>query len=85
MMKTVIEIPAKTKTRIAPLKVAAYCRVSTNYPEQYGSLEDQAAHFTKRISENPGWKFAGIYAERESGKNIIERDEFNRMIYGKQS
>lgn len=79
-MTTVIEIPASPKTQKSSLKVAAYCRVSTNYPEQFGSLEDQATHFAKLISENPEWEFAGIYAERGSGTSLNNRNEFNRMI-----
>ena len=79
-MTTVIEIPAKPKAQKSQLKVAAYCRVSTNYPEQFGSLENQAAHFTKIICDTPNWKFAGVYAEHASGRNIENREEFARMI-----
>ncbi|MGN8937099.1 hypothetical protein [Bittarella sp. HCP28S3_D9] len=35
------------------LRVAAYCRVSTNHPEQLGSLEIQKSYFETMIRENP--------------------------------
>ncbi|MBA1335454.1 MAG: Site-specific recombinase [Firmicutes bacterium] len=62
------------------LKVAAYCRVSTEYEEQISSLKSQVAHFSKLIQDNPNWEFAGIYAEQESGTNVENRDELNRML-----
>ena len=37
------------------LRIAAYCRVSTNYPEQLGSLEIQKSYFETMIRENPNW------------------------------
>ena len=46
------------------LRVAAYCRVSTNYPEQFGSLETQKSYFETIIRENPNWQFVKIYLNR---------------------
>jgi DNA invertase Pin-like site-specific DNA recombinase len=79
-MKQVIEIPAKLNTQKSKLKVAAYCRVSTDYDEQVGSLEQQIIHFTKIISENEEWELAGIYTEQETGTSIERRGEFRRML-----
>jgi len=62
------------------LKVAAYCRVSTDHEDQALSLKLQVAHFTKLICENPDWDFAGIYADTESGVSVKNRDEMNRML-----
>ena len=45
------------------LRVAAYCRVSTNYPEQFGSLETQKSYFETIIRENPNWQFVKIYSD----------------------
>ena len=47
------------------LRVAAYCRVSTKSDEQLTSYETQMAVYTQKISENPDWVFAGIYADEE--------------------
>lgn len=63
------------------LRVAAYCRVSTDSDEQATSYEAQVEHYTEYIQMNPDWEFAGIYADDGiSGTNTKRRDEFNRMI-----
>ncbi len=63
------------------LRVAAYCRVSTDSDEQATSYEAQVEHYTEYIQKNPDWEFAGIYADDGiSGTNTKKRDEFNRMI-----
>lgn len=45
------------------LKVAAYCRVSTDSDEQATSYETQIAHYTEFIQKNPEWILAGIFAD----------------------
>lgn len=63
------------------LKVAAYCRVSTDSDEQATSYEAQVEHYTEYIQKKPEWEFAGIYADDGiSGTNTKKREEFNRMI-----
>lgn len=63
------------------LRVAAYCRVSTDSEEQASSYEAQVAHYTKKIQEEDTWELAGIYADDGiSGTNTKKREEFNRMI-----
>lgn len=63
------------------LKVAAYCRVSTDSDEQATSYEAQIEHYTEFIQKNPEWILAGIYADDGiTGTNTKKRDEFNRMI-----
>ena len=46
------------------LRVAAYCRVSTDQEEQQRSFENQVAYYTDLIQSNPEWEFAGIFADR---------------------
>lgn len=63
------------------LKVAAYCRVSTDSDEQASSYEVQVEHYTQFIQKNPEWELAGIFADDGiSGCNTKKRSEFNRMI-----
>ena len=63
------------------LRVAAYCRVSTDTEEQATSYETQVEHYTEYISRNPEWALAGIYADDGiSGTNTKNRPEFNRMM-----
>ena len=69
------------KEQIKKLRVAAYCRVSTETEEQNSSYEVQVAHYTEFIKKNNEWEFAGIFADDGiSGTNTKKRDEFNRMI-----
>lgn len=63
------------------LKVAAYCRVSTDDEDQLNSCHTQMAYYTEYIKRNPRWRFAGIYADEGiTGTKVKKRDEFLRMI-----
>ena len=83
----IIEIPATYQAKGAALqnkrklRVAAYCRVSTEEEEQQGSFEIQKLFYTDKIESNPEWTMAGIYADDGiSGVHTQKRDDFNRMI-----
>ena len=66
---------------VQKLRMAAYCRVSTDQEEQLLSYENQVNYYTNYISENPLYEYAGTYADEGiSGTNTKKRDEFNRMI-----
>lgn len=88
MNRTVTVIPARRRTgnlvakETRPkLKIAAYCRVSTDSDEQATSYEAQVEHYKSFISRNDEWEFAGIYADDGiSGTNTKKREEFNRLI-----
>lgn len=63
------------------LKVAAYCRVSTEQEQQQSSYEIQVDYYTRYISQNPEWELAGIYADEGiSGTNTDRRTDFNRLM-----
>lgn len=63
------------------IRVAAYCRVSTGDESQQTSYTTQKAFYTSLITNKPGWKFAGIYAdEAKSGTSREHREDFNRMM-----
>lgn len=63
------------------LRVAAYCRVSTDLEEQETSYEAQVEYYTQKIEENPNWTKAGIYADDgKSATNTKKRDDFNAMV-----
>ena len=69
---------AESRTK---LRVAAYCRVSTEEEEQQGSFEIQKEFYTDKINSTPEWKLAGIYADDGiSGVHTKKRDGFNQMI-----
>ena len=63
------------------LRVAAYCRVSTDTEEQETSYETQVSHYTEYINSHEGWQLAGIFADDGiSGTNTKKREQFNKMI-----
>ena len=67
--------------KIDVLKVAAYCRVSTDSEDQLNSYKSQVDYYTNLISQNPEWELAGIYAdEAVTGTMVSKREEFQRMI-----
>ena len=62
------------------LRVAAYCRVSTNYPEQFGSLETPKSYFETMIQENPNWQFVKISSDIGSALRTKNRPGYRQMI-----
>lgn len=63
------------------LRVASYCRVSTEEELQMNSLDNQIVHYTNYIRSNPEWQFAGIFSDLgKSGTTMDSRDGFNKMI-----
>ncbi len=63
------------------LKVAAYCRVSTEKDDQANSLENQKSYFENYINANSDWEFAGLYPDEGiTGTCMKKRKKFNEMI-----
>lgn len=81
---TVIIIPAKPEAiekSKRQLRVAAYCRVSTDDEEQLTSYEAQKNYYTDKIMTNKDWTMAGIFADEGiTGTSARKRPEFLRMI-----
>ena len=80
-------IPAKQSSqateskRHGPLRMAAYCRVSTDNEEQVTSYKNQIAHYTDKINNNPDWTLVGIFADEGiTGTSTKKRTEFNKLI-----
>ena len=82
----IIVIPAKVETpqeqeKKSHLRVAAYCRVSTDSEEQLSSYENQLAYYTEKIMKEPGWTMAGVFADEGiTGTSTCKRKAFLRMI-----
>ena len=87
MEKNITVIPAKklqqtvrSQTR-KKIRVAAYCRVSTDQDEQLSSYENQVRYYREYINQNPLYELVGIYADEGiSGTNTKKRTEFKRLI-----
>lgn len=63
------------------LRVAAYCRVSTDDIDQKLSIHLQIQQYMKKIKENPNWKYAGCYVDDGfSGTNTAHRQGFQKLM-----
>lgn len=63
------------------LRVAAYCRVSSDSSDQLNSFAAQVQHYTKFIDDNERMELADIYADEGiTGTKTSKRDDFNRLI-----
>jgi len=72
---------AENRDKYHQLRVAAYCRVSTEQEEQQNSFAVQVAYYTDLINKKKEWTLAGIFADEGiSGTQTKKRTEFNRMI-----
>ncbi len=82
----IIIIPPKAETPKAReekkyLRVAAYCRVSTDDEEQLTSYEAQKSYYTDKIMKNPNWTMAQVFADEGiTGTSTKHRKEFQRML-----
>ena len=62
------------------LRVAAYVRVSTAMESQQSSFANQTAIYRDRITANPDWVLAGIYADPASSGTTDNRAAFRRLL-----
>lgn len=73
--------PLESKNKYKQLRVAAYCRVSTEQEEQQNSYNVQIAYYTDLINRKKEWTLAGIFADEGiSGTQAKKRPEFLKMI-----
>ena len=80
-MPTIRTILPQNTNEVPVLRVAAYCRVSSDSEDQQHSFGAQTEYYTKLIGENPLWTLADIYADEGiTGTSMKRRDEFKRMI-----
>lgn len=84
--KTVTVIEPKValivdKAKYQQLRMAAYCRVSTDSKEQLTSYETQKKVYTEMIASRKDWTLVDIYADEGiSGTRADKRPDFNRLI-----
>ena len=63
------------------LRVAAYCRVSTDDIDQAISIHLQIQEYKKKILANPNWKYVGTYVDDGfSGTNTDHRQGFQKLM-----
>lgn len=63
------------------LRVAAYCRVSSDSADQRHSYATQIKEYTERINGHAGWELVDVYADEGlTGTRMDKREDFNRML-----
>lgn len=63
------------------IKVASYCRVSTDKEDQANSFESQQRFFREYIERHPDWELYEVYADEGiTGTSTKKRVQFNRMM-----
>lgn len=78
---TKIEQATSAKVKLKKIKVAAYCRVSTDSDAQLESLEAQKTHYENYITSRDDWEFAGLYYDEGiTGTKKDKRPELLRLI-----
>lgn len=85
-MRKVTVIPAdpiyeQKDIRKKSLRVAPYCRVSTNSEEQLDSYQAQIEYYTEKIAAQPEWTMVDMFAdEGKTATSTKKRKDFLRMI-----
>ena len=86
-MPTVRTIAQSRVSRNVPIiarqrkpRVCAYARVSSALDGQENSFDNQVRIYTERITSNPDWEFAGIYADKFMSGTTDKRPEFQRLM-----
>ena len=75
-----IFIPASQPEAVV-LRVAAYCRVSTDSEDQLNSFAAQQSYYNDYIRKHDNWQLAEIYADEGiTGTSTAKRDDFQRML-----
>ena len=80
-MKSITEITAKRQETAEPIRLAAYCRVSSDSDDQKHSYAAQIRHYTEYAQKNPQYTLVDIYADEGiTGTSMKKRDDFNRLM-----
>ena len=61
-------------------RVAAYARVSVGKDAMLHALAAQVSEYSELIQSNPGWEYAGVYADEGLTGAKENRPEFQRML-----
>ena len=77
----VIEITAEKKTAQETIRLAAYCRVSSDSEDQLHSFAAQIRYYKDYERKHPQYKLVDIYADEGiTGTCMDKRDDLHRLI-----
>ena len=79
-MSTITKINSYQRD-VKQLRVAAYCRVSTDNVEQLESLENQRQHYQEYINCHPNWQLVRVYFDKGiSGTKLNHRNALKELL-----
>ena len=77
----VIVIEAAQRPEAQKLRVAAYCRVSSDSSDQMNSFAAQMNYYATLISGKANWTLVDLYADAGiSGTSAEKRPDFQRLL-----
>ena len=77
----ITDITPELKKREEKIRLAAYCRVSSDSEDQIHSFAAQIKHYSDYAKKNPQYTLIDIYADEGlSGTGMTKRDELNRLL-----
>ena len=80
-MAKIAVIPKTTRTQDKKVRVAAYCRVSTDHKDQVNSYDAQVRYFSGLYNNSQAEVLVDIYADEGiSGTSVEKRAEFGRLM-----
>ena len=79
-MAEMVKLTVKGNKNTGKIRVAAYCRVSTDYSEQQHSYLSQKRYFTKLYEGSAHEELVGVYADSGSGTSTRYRPDMLRML-----
>ena len=80
-MAKIAVIPKTARTQDKKVRVAAYCRVSTDHKDQVNSYDAQVRYFSGLYNHSETETLVDIYADEGiSGTSVEKRAEFGRLM-----
>ena len=77
----ITEITSVKKQINGRLRLAPYCRVSSDSADQLHSFAAQIRYYSEYAKNHPEYELADIYADEGiTGTEMKKRDELNRLI-----
>lgn len=65
-----VGVVSNHRTQGAEMRIASYCRISTDEERQPFSLEAQRDRLDAYIASQDGWKLIRTYSDQTSGKTL---------------
>ena len=77
----ITEITPKIPQKAENIRLAPYCRVSSDSADQVHSFATQIRYYSEYEKKNPQYQIVDIYADEGiTGTEMEKRDEFNRLL-----